>query len=259
MQAFKVCSRNMVSVARSSTPTDTEVLVEAQRVVSERIPTVMEHVEISKNTDGCRISDFSSKLFKTVGPKADKLRRDLVGAASAACGARQSRGYFTQDEARAVVAELLVAANNELAPSESIEVFFGISEPDWQQVAGTLAGAGSGSDFDDACIGLLVYRAWKILIRVPAGRAVMLTDGASSVQEMDPDILDSFKAVQNMIASALVEDCLCEKFTQWVSMLPTSRVMNNTVLSPNETQFLLNAIKNGHVDWHSTRTRVLHK
>jgi hypothetical protein len=32
--------------------------------------------------------------------------------------------------------------------------------------------------------------------------------------------------------------------------------MNNTVLSPKETQFLLNSIKSGHLDWHSTHTTV---
>jgi hypothetical protein len=227
-------------------------LIEAQRAASERIPTVMEHVEIGTNTDGCRISDFSSSLFKTVGPKADALRRELVGAAAAACSSARHRGAFTMDEAKAVVAELVVSANNELAPSETTEVFFGISEPDWQGVAGTLASAGSGAEFDDACIGLLVYRAWKILIRVPVGRAVMLTDGATSVEDMNQDVLDSFAAVTTVIATALVEDKLCQKFIEWVEMLPTSKVMNNTVLSPNETKFLLNAINNGHVDWHST-------
>jgi hypothetical protein len=231
-------------------------LLEAQRVASERVPTLMEHVEIGKNTGGCRISDFSSALFKTVGPKADKLRRDLVSAASVACRSRDFHGCFTEDEAKAVVAELLVAANNELAPSENTEVFFGISEPDWQHVADTLGGAGNGLDFDDACVGLLAYRAWKILIRVPVGRAVLLTDGAACVEEMDPDLLNSFDAVQSTIAKALVEDSLCEKFIQWVSMLPTSKVMNNTVLSPKETQFLLNSIKSGHLDWHSTHTTV---
>jgi hypothetical protein len=236
-----------------------EDMIEAQRVASERVPTVMEHVEIGKNTDGCRISDFSSALFKTVGTSADQLRRDLVSAASVACDSRNTRGCFTEDEAKAVVAELLVAANNELAPSENTEVFFGISEPDWQHVAGTLGSAGNGSEFDDACIGLLVYRAWKILIRVPVGRAVMLTDGAASVEEMDPGFLNSFDAVQSTIAKALVEDTLCDKFQEWVSMLPTSKVMNNTVLSPNETQFLLTAVRSGHVDWHSTRTRVLRR
>lgn len=236
----------------TSSDNESSALVDAQRVASERVPTVMEHVEIGTNTAGCRISDFTSTLFETVGPKADKLRRDLVDAASSACASAHSRGHFTEDEAKAVVSELLVAANNELAPSEKTEVFFGISEPDWEHVAEIIGSASGGSDFDDACIGLLVYRAWKILIRVPVGRAVMLTDGAATVEEMDPDILNSYDAVQSTLAVALMQDRLCEKFLQWVRMLPTSKVMNNTVLSPRETKFLIAAVTSGHVDWHST-------
>jgi len=233
-----------------------EEMVEAQRELSERIPTVHEHVELGTNTGGCRISDFNSVAFETTGPKANKLRRELVGAAASASAAARRRGYFEIDEAKAVVAELLVAANNELAPSEETEVLFGIFEPDWQVLAGMFAaGPQTTSEFDEACLGLLVYRAWKIMFRVPLGRAIILTDGAATVEEMDPDILNSFDAVQSVLAVALVEDCLCRKFIEWVEMLPTSKVMTNTVLSPVEKRFLLTSVRNGHVDWHSTRVK----
>ena len=230
-------------------------LIEQQRRLSEHVPTLAEHVSLAHNSAGCRISDFSSTVFQTSGPKAAALRREIVDDCHRAITAATAAGEFNMEQAREAVTEFIVAANNDLFPSEALEVFMGVSLPDLEKLSVLYSSgfdSGRAAQFDDETMGLLVYRAWKILLRVPESRAVLLADGECDPRDVPKETLSSFEAVQTVLARALVADCVCAKFLGWVEALPTSKVAVNSVLSPGEKSFLLSCVRNGHVDWHNS-------
>ena len=103
-----------------------------------------------------------------------------------------------------------------------------------------------------ATLGLLVYRAWKILIRLPTGRAILLSDGEETVETIAPDRLYSFSAVQATLATKIVDDTLCSSFLRWVRLLVPSKVAEHSALSPREKSLLIASVENGHVDWHNS-------
>ena len=244
------------------TAKEKDEIIEAQRQLTERVPTVREHFVLGKNSNGCRIDDFNSSTFKSAGPKADRQRRILVEEALEAIKEANKSGSYTHEQADAVVANFMVSASNDLFPCEAIDPLFGISEPEWEEIAGlfnklSIQGNGEANSeadnlFDQACVGLLVYRTWKILIRTPVGRCVLLAHDAKEIDSIDPDILHSFEAIQHVLAGALVRDELCTRFKEWIGLLPTSKIAENTTLSPKEQKFLISAIDNGYVDWHNS-------
>lgn len=216
-------------------------MIAAQESLFAMVPTLQQHLEIGAKSNGCRITDFSSSFFATAGPKADKLRLDLVTASAAAMEAFNEQNFFHIDQAKSVMDEFIVAANNDLFLSETTEALFGTWLPDWESLGGTFMHGKEGEEaFDDACLGLLIYRAWKILLRVPSARAILLSD--SEEVDIPQDRLNSFEAVRDTLALALVEDRLCAKFIECVNLLPTNqhgKKANNMTLNESEKSFIL--------------------
>ena len=252
-----------------------QALESYQRDVMERVPTLQEECHLGKVTDFCRISDLESKQFRAAGERERLQQKQLVDFCSAAVsdflhGQRdQSATFhtFTVDGAKAVVYAFITAANNNLYPTEDSEAFFGVEVPDIESL---LKGCSLMDEnrpshldteerrqFEESTFGLLVWRTWKILIRTPEGRKVMLAELLKQCENEDEEktMLNSYSAVEAVLVECLLTNTVRAKFMEWTQALPVSNIMQHRCLMPREQKFLVQSLHNGEpVEWlHSHR------
>lgn len=252
-----------------------QALESYQRDVMERVPSLQEECYLGKVTDFCRISDPESKQFRAAGERERLQQKQLVDFCSAAVrdflhGQRDESATFhtfTVDGAKAVVYAFITAANNNLYPTEDSEAFFGVEVPDIESL---LKGCSlmdenrpshldteERKQFEESTFGLLVWRTWKIMIRTPEGRKVMLAELLKQCDNEDEEktMLNSYSAVEAVLVECLLTNTVRAKFIEWTQALPVSNIMQNRCLMPREQKFLVQSLHNGEpVEWlHSHR------
>jgi hypothetical protein len=144
-------------------------------------------------------------------------------------------------------------------PSEHSEGFFGIEVPDMEYAfKETAKHADSESDFikvfDEATMGLLIYRIWQLLVRTDAGRVILLEENAKVVTSSEVAAehnRDSF----SHICCALLSQLMCRRMPAFLKectlRLPLDESPRYDALTPEEQKRVIDAIDNpGTIDWH---------
>ena len=233
----------------------------------EKVLTLQEECHLGKVTDFCRLSDLHNPRFKAQSPSHQAQQEKLVQFCEAACQAYHANGLFDKEQAEAVVYAFITAANNNLYPTEESEAFFGIELPTLESL---LKGCSLTDDtktqqldrdervqFEESTFGLLVWRTWKILIRTPEGRSILLAEllAQCDSEEERECMLNSYSAVEAVLVECLITDTVRAKFIQCVQNLPVSHVMQKKCLMPRERKFLLDSFQQGEpVEWlHSVK------
>lgn len=233
----------------------------------ERALTLQEECHLGKVTDFCRLSDLHNPQFKAQSPSHQAQQEQLVRYCAAACKAFDANGIFNKEQAQAVIYAFITAANNNLYPTPESEAFFGVELPTLESL---LKGCSLIDDtktqqldrdervqFEEATFGLLVWRTWKILIRTPEGRAILLAELMNQTDDEaeKAHLLNSYSAVEAVLVECLITDTVRSKFIQCVQNLPVSKIMQHKCLMPAERKFLLDSFKAGEpVEWlHSVK------
>lgn len=241
-----------------------------RRRLAEKVPTAVQEALLVLSSPG--IEELEHTGFKCVDEDTRERRRLLVTASRRARDAAATAGFYTLEGAAAVAEEFLMALSNDLWPSEHACELFGTQRPDQDMTLvallradlaisdgrGTTDKGDSYARLRDAlrdCSGLLVVRGWKILLRTPHGRALLLSDGQMSAKEMDEAVRDSYSAVVHVLATVLVANAVHERFGEWVRAMPVSERSHNAALSRNEKRLLCESLKEGWTEWASSRPK----
>lgn len=239
-----------------------EMIENYQRDVMERVPTLQEECHLGKVSDFCRISDLHNPKFKAAGERERLQQQQLVQFAAEAIDNFYDNGRFDMDGAKAIVYAFITAANNNLYPTHETEAFFGVEIPTLESL---LQGCSlvdenkpasldidERKQFEESTFGLLIWRTWKILIRTPEGREVLLAELLAQCEEEAErlNMLHSYSAVEAVIVEGLMQNTLRDKFIEWTKNLPVSHVMQNRCLMPREKKFILDSLRSGEpVEW----------
>ena len=220
-------------------------MVDSQRALSEGVGSMQSQVERVKVTCATRISDLDSEHFQNDMSAAAATQKRLVYAAAEAAE-RLAQGGVAADDVGAVVDEAIVALMNDLMMSESVEAFFGVSVPGEESFdAAVLLGP-----LPDGLLGLLCYRAWQLLTRTKAGRAILLECGEAP----EGSSVDSYAALHGVLVDAIMRGEQISLFEHCISEMPTGNGRatghNAPTLSRYEKTQILAAIRNGSLDWN---------
>lgn len=256
----------------SPSPTYTEeekarMLEAYQRDVMERVPTLQEECHLGKVSDFCRISDFHNSKFQAAGERERLQQHQLVQFAAAAVDSFYLKGQMDHDGAQAMVYSFITSVNNNLYPTEETQGFFGVDVPCLESLVKACSLLDENKpasldieerrNFEEDTFGLLVYRTWKILIRTPDGRKVLLGEVLSQCEDEkeQAEMLNSYSAVEAVLVEALLSNTMRTKFIKWVGDMQVSNAMVNNYLMPRERKFLLDSFEAGEpVEWlHSKR------
>ena len=151
-------------------------------------------------TRGERI-DSETALFTSEGAEAKQHRSKLIETSkdahiqiNALMAKKPSESVYTQTATQAFKAltdELMVAVMNDLMLSAPTEAIFGIQTTDH-----TMTVESTSSNIPDELIGLLVYRAWQLLLRKQSGRTILIASSSLENKEiLKPDKYEDILAV----------------------------------------------------------------
>jgi hypothetical protein len=212
-----------------------ESLIESQRQISENVASLKEQMARVVVSHGTSIDNIDEEQFQLAGPKARQRAEELVSAARSAHEVYVRTGVLGSPEALAIVEETVEALMNSLMLSAVGSGYFGVLIPPKILVDMNKEAA----DWHDQAIGLLVYRAWQLILRTPEGREILAV-------VCDYAAPDSYGAICGALAGHLRRGTLPAMFARCVSDLPVSKhsTEKHARISADEKRNLLASVKN---------------
>ena len=198
---------------------------EEQKRKVERVPLLSEMCDIIYKTQYLRMGDaITNGSFQFAGELQRKMFSDIAVGSLEAHNAEVKLPEHTE----AVCCEFIFAAFNDILPSENTEAVFGVEPPVDIDEKDTVA------NIVDDCLGLLTFRAWKMLLRRPEGRHIILD--VAGVSEADEK---SYSIIRETLQQWVLADALQQNFMRCVEKLEVSAQPAHYALSAKEKQKVL--------------------
>ena len=279
--------------ASGLTPEQAEEMIRQQKEVSEHVDGLEEQLERVRVTYSMRITDLGSEQFTVAGPKAERQWRCVVEESAEAVKQFAANGNrFSAAEAKAVVVEFVMAINNNLLPNIDTECLFGVAVPNMEVVDAIChRNNGKGSMFSgdvlQETLGLIVYRAWQVMLRTPRGRATLMEEAikealwappcrkdaaedgaeeAANAADTETDASqdkagdaatspdpDSFDNLTDLLATCLNNGTLTQLFAATLKALPTTRARGTQNLLSIERSVITAGLNDKTLAWSSPR------
>ena len=218
---------NALHDEQSAAPEDQalyDAMAEEQRRKVESVPTLAQMCDILYKSQHFRLGDKVNSTFQFAGDETRKLYNQIAEASLAAHASKRK----LPEHAEALCSEFIVCAFNDILPSEATESIFGVEPPIY------LDPEDSGADITEQCVGLLTFRAWKMLLRRPEGRRIILdVAGCPDADET------SYALIRRTVQEWILSDALHQNFCRCLQRMEVSAQPAEYALSEKERQLVL--------------------
>ena len=238
-------------------------MIKEQKKLSEHVEDLATCQARLRVTCAERIDSVSAQ-FTPQGEKARVLREKLISASQEAHLSLETIGSATPRQydklivvaGTALVEELIISLQNDLMLTKPSECVFGIST-----CADTMTIALDSATVPDEMLGLLVYRAWQLLVRKRPGREVLIAcsglvmrddsyvpyaqiDWDQNCDRLQPD---SYNSIATVLLHEFKTKSMPQYLSRCVSKLPTCDNANHG-LTCVEKGKILSSID--ELEWH---------